>query len=73
MRTIFSQIMMAFLAFQATGAVRTIIPNGGAAVGNLERHQPGHYSAQIVSTSLLAVVGTMPSPYQSGPALFLGK
>jgi outer membrane protein assembly factor BamB len=31
------------------------------------------YSAQIVSTALLEVVGTMASAYQPGPALFLGN
>ena len=31
------------------------------------------YSEQIVSTSLLEVVATMPSAYQPGPALFLGN
>ncbi len=31
MRIIFGEILMAFLAFQAPGAIRTVIPNGGAA------------------------------------------
>jgi len=31
------------------------------------------YSAEIVSTSSLTLVGTMPSAYQPAPALFLGN
>lgn len=31
------------------------------------------YSLQIVSTSLLQVVGTIPTAFQAGPALFLGN
>ena len=35
MRIIFGGILMAVLALQAPGAVRTIIPNGGAGAGSL--------------------------------------
>jgi len=40
MRIIFCEILMAFFAFQASGAVRAIIPNGTAAVGSLSVINP---------------------------------
>lgn len=40
MRIIFGEILMAFLAFQAPGAVRTIIPNGGGGAGSLSVINP---------------------------------
>ena len=114
MRIIFGGILMAVLALQVSGAVRTIIPNGGAGAAYFSNNNtlyafdaktlaltstvPGiglvnlsvspdgkylygatpqcngcAYRLEIVSTSSLEVVATIPSAYQPGPALFLGN
>ena len=76
MRIIFGEILMAFLAFQAPAAVRTIIPNGGAAVGNLSVINP---ATGVTERSLVTAIsggpindGTFAITNTGGSAAVLG-
>jgi hypothetical protein len=52
----------------------TVSPDGAYLYGATPRCVcTTQYGSQIVSTSSLQVVGTIPSAYQPGPALFLGN
>lgn len=57
MRIILGEILLALLAFHAPGAVRTIIPNGGAAVGNLSVINP---ATGAIERSLVTAISSSP-------------
>jgi outer membrane protein assembly factor BamB len=57
MRIVFGEILLALFALHAPGAVRTIIPNGGAGVGSLSVINP---ATGMVERSLPTAIGDTP-------------